>query len=270
MAQLKWKTAFVTGSSRGIGRGIALKLAESGVERIATNYLENDTAAKDTLQKLKDRGADGLLLKGDVGSPDALKQMFARVKSEFGGLDIFVHNARPSPAAFYQTPLEITEPAWRAAFDTQATAMMLSCQQCVPLMPNGGRIIGITYAPGGQTGSWQPWIAMGGAKAALESTVRYFAVALAKKGITVNCVSPGATDDSVFNTLPEAVYQAVKSWNESGWTPMGRLTTPADVGNVVSLLCSEEAGFVTGQTIYVDGGASIMTSDLPLEVQRGA
>ncbi|HEV8439718.1 MAG TPA: SDR family oxidoreductase [Methylomirabilota bacterium] len=269
MPQLKWKSAFVTGSSRGIGRGIVLKLAESGVKRIAINYLENDPAAKETQQKLKERGADGVLIKGDVGKTDVLKEMFANVKSEFGGLDIFVHNARPSPAVFYQTPLEITEAGWRAAFETQATAMLVSCQQCVPLMPNGGRIIAITYAPGSQTGSWQPWIAMGGAKAALESTVRYFAVALAKKGITVNSVSPGATDDSVFNTLPEPVYKAVKSWNESGWTPMGRMTAPADVGNVVSLLCSDEAGFITGQTIYVDGGASLMSTDLPPEVQRG-
>ena len=269
MLQLRWRSALVTGSSRGIGRGVVLKLAESGVKRIAVNYLENDVAARDTLQKLKDRGAEGILIKADVGSTEALRQMFARVKSDFGGLDVFVHNARPSPAAFYQTPLETTEAGWRTAFDTQAKAMMLSCQACLPLMPNGGRILAITYAPGSQTGSWQPWMAMGGAKAALESTVRYFAVALAKKGITVNSVSPGATDDSVFNTLPEAVYKAVKSWNESGWTPMGRLTTPADVGNVVCLLCSEEAAFITGQTIYVDGGASLMKADLPPEVQRG-
>jgi NAD(P)-dependent dehydrogenase (short-subunit alcohol dehydrogenase family) len=134
-------------------------------------------------------------------------------------------------------------------------------------MRAGGRILGITYATGGRTGSWQPWIAMGGAKAFLESTVRYFAVALAKQGITVNCVSPGVTDDSVFNTLPEPVYRAVKEWSESGWSPTGRMGTPADAANVVALLCTPEASWVTGQTIYADGGGSLMNADFSLPIQ---
>lgn len=270
MQQLKWKTALVTGGSRGIGRGIALKLAESGVRKVAINYLENDAAANDTLHKLKDRGVGGGLIKADVSNADDVKRIFSWAKSELGGLDVFVHNARPSPAVFYQTPLAIALEGWRAAFDSQATAMLIGCQESVKLMTDGGRIVAITYAPGSRTGSWQPWVAMGGAKAALESTVRYFAVALAKKGITVNAVSPGPTDESVFNTLPATVYDAVKAWNEGGWTPMGRMGTPADVGNVVALLCSEEAAWITGQTIYADGGASLMNSDLPPDVQRGA
>ena len=81
-------------------------------------------------------------------------------------------------------------------------------------------------------------------------------------------VSPGATEDSVFNTLPAEVLQTLRKWAESGWVPMRRLTTPADVGNLVALLCSKEAGFVTGQTVYVDGGASWAT-DLPIELQAG-
>lgn len=268
MQQLKWKTGLVTGGSRGIGRGIALKLAESGVKRIAINYLENEAAANETLRKLKERGAEGVLIQADVSRPDEVQRLFVRVK-ELGSLDVFVHNARPSPAVFYRTPLNVTLEGWKAAFDSQATALLIGCQQSAKLMMQGGRIIAITYAAGSRTGSWQPWIAMGGAKAALESTVRYFGVALARQGITVNAVSPGATDDSVFNTLPTPVYDAVKAWNESGWTPMGRMGTPADVGNVVALLCSDEAAWITGQTIYTDGGASLMSSDLPPEVQRG-
>lgn len=267
MVQLSWETALVTGASRGIGRGIALKLAESGVQRIAVNYLENDAAAHDVVSALEERGAEAMLVKADVGDMDAVREMFEAVKSSFGTLDIFVHNARPSPAAFFQPPLEITEGSLQVAFDTQAKAMAVATQACVPLMPNGGRIIAITYAPGSITGSWQPWIAMGGAKAALESTVRYFGVALSKQKITVNSVSPGATDDSVFNTLPEAVYQAIKAWNESGWTPAGRMGTPSDVGGVVALLCTEEAAWINGQTIYADGGGSLMNSDYPLDIQ---
>src|SRR5437879_2431641 len=158
------KTALVTGSSRGLGRGIALKLAEAGVKKIAINYKEND-------------------------------------------------------------------------------------------------------APGGSKGSWQPWVAMGSAKAAKESVARYFAVALATKGITVNTISPGACDDSVLSGLPPEVFKMIKDWHESGWTPMRRLGTPADIGNGVVLLCSETANFITGQTLFVDGGAEAMTPVFPLPIQ---
>jgi enoyl-[acyl-carrier protein] reductase III len=136
-------------------------------------------------------------------------------------------------------------------------------------MGAGGRIVAITYTPGGRTGSWQPWVAMGAAKAALDSLCRYFAVALAKRGITVNAISPGLTDDSVYNGLPPAVQDASRAWHESGWTPMGRLGTPEDIGNAVALLCSEEAGWITGQVIHTDGGASLMDTVFPLEIQRG-
>jgi NAD(P)-dependent dehydrogenase (short-subunit alcohol dehydrogenase family) len=110
---------------------------------------------------------------------------------------------------------------------------------------------------------------MGTAKAGLDSLSRYFAVALGKRGITVNVISPGATDDSVVGRLPTEVFQAIKSWHEGGWTPLGRVGTPADIGNAVLLLCMDEASFITGQTLHVDGGASIMDTVFPLEIQRG-
>ena len=110
---------------------------------------------------------------------------------------------------------------------------------------------------------------MGAAKAALDALVRYFAVALGRRGITVNVISPGATDDSVVGRLPTEVFQAIKAWHESGWTPMRRVGTPADIGNAVTLLCMDEASFITGQTLYVDGGASLMDPVFPLDLQRG-
>jgi NAD(P)-dependent dehydrogenase (short-subunit alcohol dehydrogenase family) len=136
-------------------------------------------------------------------------------------------------------------------------------------MGAGGRILAVTYAPGSRTASWQPWVAMGSAKAALDSLVRYFAVALAQRGITVNAVSPGLTEDSVLNGLPSAVQDASRAWHESGWTPMGRLGTPTDIGNAVALLCSPDSAWITGQCIAVDGGASLMDTVFPLEIQRG-
>ena len=109
---------------------------------------------------------------------------------------------------------------------------------------------------------------MGAAKAGLEVLCRYFAVALANRGITVNALSPGWIEDSVLNSLPEAVQKSVRDWHQSGWTPMGRLGTPADIGNAVALLCSEDANWITGQVIDVDGGASLMNAHLPLDIQQ--
>jgi NAD(P)-dependent dehydrogenase (short-subunit alcohol dehydrogenase family) len=265
---LQGKHALITGSSRGIGRGIALKVAECGV-KVAIHYYQNEAAAKDTLAKVHACGSDGVVIQADVSRPDDITHMFNRIRTEFGGLDIFVSNARPELAMFYQAPMQITLQQWDMAVDSQAKAFLLGVQEATRLMPDGGRIIANTYAPSARTGSWQPWVAMGAAKAALESLVRYFAVTLAKRRITVNAVSPGLTEDSVLNSLPQEVQNRSRAWHESGWTPMGRLTSPADIGNAVALLCSEEAGWITGQVIAVDGGASLMDTAFPLDIQRG-
>lgn len=265
---MQGKRALVTGGSRGIGRGIALKLAEGGV-KVAVHYYQNEGAARETLDRVRKHGSDGFLVQADVSRPENVQRMFADVKRGFGGLDIFVANARPELLQFYAKPLEITLEQFDHALDSQAKAFLVGVREALPLMGAGGRIVAVTYAPGGTKGTWQPWIAMGAAKAAMESIVRYFAVALAPRGITVNSVSPGLTDDSVLNGLPDPVVQTARQWHASGWTPMGRMGTPADIGNAVALLCSPDAGWITGQLIHADGGASLVDTHLPLEIQRG-
>ena len=263
---LEGKHALITGGSRGIGRGIALKLAEHGVD-VAINYIQNKTAANDTLAQVRERGADGFIVQADVSRPEDISAMLSRIEAEFSTLDIFVSNARPEMPAFYSPPFELTLEQWDMALDSQAKAFLVGTRESVRLMPDGGRIIAVTYAPGSRTGSWQPWVAMGAAKAAMDSLCRYFAVALGKRGITVNSVSPGATEDSVLSGLPPEVFQSIKDWHEGGWTPMGRMGTPADIGNAVALLCMDEASFITGQTIHVDGGGSIMDTAFPPAIQ---
>jgi enoyl-[acyl-carrier protein] reductase III len=265
---LKGKHALVTGGSRGIGRGIALKLAESGA-RVAVHYYVNQAAAKATLEAVRNHGGDGFLVQADVSRVEDVRRMFGEVRQAFGALDVFVANARPEASTFYQKPLEITLEAWDHAMDSQAKAFLVGAREAADLMAQGGRIVAVTYAPGGQRGTWQPWVAMGSAKAALESLVRYFAVTLAPRGITVNSVSPGLTDDSVLQSFGQAAVDVARAWHGSGWTPMGRMGTPADIGNVVALLCSPDAAWITGQLIYADGGASLVDTLLPLEIQRG-
>jgi enoyl-[acyl-carrier protein] reductase III len=265
---LKGKHALVTGGSRGIGRGIALKLAQCGA-KVAVHYYADAAAAKETLEGVRKHGTDGFLVQGDVSRVEEVKRIIGEVGRHFGALDILVANARPELAKFYQKPLEISLEAWDHALDSQAKAFLVGVREALPIMGEGGRIVAITYAPGAQKGTWQPWIAMGAAKAAMESVVRYFAVTLAPRGITVNSLSPGLTDDSVFNGLPAEVQQIGRDWHASGWTPMGRMGTPADIGNAVALLCSPDSAWITGQLIYADGGASLVDTLMPLEIQRG-
>ncbi len=261
------KYALVTGSSRGIGRGIAIKLAAKGA-RVAVHYYQNEDAAKVTLSKVRECGSDGFLVQADVCRHEDVGRMFGRVKAEFGKLDIFVHNARPDLPGFYTGPMNITLEQWDTALNSQAKAFLVGAREASQLMRDGGRIIGITYAPGGRFGSWQPWVAMGSAKAAMESLCRYFAVALARRRITVNAISPGWIEDSVLNTLPKEAQQKIRDWHEGGWIPMGHLGTPAYIGNAVALLCSDEASWITGQTLAVDGGASLMEPVMPLDMQQ--
>ena len=272
---LKGKHALITGSSRGIGRGIALKLAEKGVD-VAIHYYEKEAVAKDTLAKVRDRGSEGFVVQADVSRPDEIGRMFKKVQSEFGTLDIFVSNARPELPTFFQAPMDITLEQWDMAFDSQAKAFLLGVREAARLMPDGGRILAITYGTGSRTGSLKAWVGMGSAKAAMESLVRYFAVALAPRRITVNGISPGGVfgppnlvEGGVLRALPQDIQDATRAWHEGGWTPMRRLGTPEDIGNAVTLLCMEEAGFITGQIIHVDGGASIMDTVFPLEIQQG-
>ena len=262
------KHALITGSSRGIGRGIALKLAEMGA-KVAIHYYQNEAMAHDTLAQVRQLGAEAFCIQADVSRPEETRRMLNRVQAEFGSLDIFVSNARPEVPTFFQPPLDITLEQWDMAFDSQAKAFLVASREVARFMPDGGRILAITYAAGSRTGSLQPWVGMGSAKAALETLVRYFAVALAKRGITVNAISPGWTEESVLNSLPQEVQDLLRNWHAAGWTPMGRLGTPADIGNVAALLCSAEAGWITGQVIYADGGASLMNPEVAPEIQLG-
>lgn len=265
---LEGKNVLITGGSRGIGRGIALKLAQQGA-KIAINYVQNETAARDTLAKVQACGSDGFIVQADVSKPEDIRHLFSTVRANFDQLDIFVSNARPEVGTFFYPPMDITLEQWDTALDSQAKAFLLAAREAANIMPDGGRMIAITYATGSDTGGLQPWVGMGAAKAALQSLVQYFAVALAKRSITVNAISPGWTEDSVLNNLPEQIQTHMRNWHNGGWTPMGRLGTPQDIGNAVALLCSEDAAWITGQVIRADGGASLMNSEVAPEIQIG-
>ena len=118
---LKGKHALITGSSRGIGRGIALKLAEQGA-RVAIHYHVNEVAAKDTLARVQQHGSDGFIVQADVSRPDEVTRMFERVRKEFRTLDVFVSNARTELGTFYQAPMDIPLDKWDVAMDSSGWA----------------------------------------------------------------------------------------------------------------------------------------------------
>src|SRR6516164_9161841 len=137
---LKGKHALVTGSSRGIGRGIALKLAEKGV-RIAVHYYQNEDAAKTTLAKIRECGSDGFLVQADVCLTEEVSRIFKQVEKEFGSLDIFVSNARTEAPTFYQPPMEITLDKWDTAVDSQEKAFLVGVRAAARLMRVSGELL---------------------------------------------------------------------------------------------------------------------------------
>ena len=268
--KITFHTALITGSSRGLGRAIAVKLAEEGVKKIAIHYHTRKDEAEKTALQVKDAGGQAVLVQGDTSDAKRAAEMIDEAAGKLGGCDIFIQSVIPTLDRIYEHTLatEVPLAKWQIAFDTQARAFFVQAPAAAKHMANGGRILALSYTPGGRTGGWQPWVGMGSAKAALDSMCRYFAVALGRQGITVNSISPGASDAStVIGQTPKEVQDALKKWVSEGWTPMRRCVAPCDVANVCALLCSDEGSFVTGQTISVDGGSSLMNPDFPLPLQ---
>lgn len=265
--RLQGKFALVTGSSRGIGRGIALRLAERGAA-VAVNYLQNEAAASDTVARIQSRGGEAFAVQANVAHPDELAAMIRQVGERFGALDIFVHNALGDLLGFMSPPLQVTLDQWNAAVQCQTQAFLVGVQTAAPLLRDKGRVIAISYWPGSHLGGFLPYFAMGTNKAGLEAMCRYFAVALAPRGITVNAICAGITEDSILNQLPPQAQEAMVAWLRDGWTPMGRQGTPNDIGGAVAAVCSDDADWITGQTIVADGGASLMSPEVPLFFQR--
>jgi NAD(P)-dependent dehydrogenase (short-subunit alcohol dehydrogenase family) len=267
--KIKFQTALVTGSSRGIGRQIAVKLANEGVGKIAVHYRTGRSEAERTLSLIEAAGGSGILVQGDVADAVAAENLVKEAAQQLGGCDIFVQSVCPPLGEIYEHVMstELSLDKWQLAFDTQARAFFVCARAAAKFMSDGGRIIGLSYSQSGRTGGWQPWVGMGPAKAAMDSISRYFAVALGQYGVTVNTVSPGMSDGGIMGQTPPEFQSAIKDWVESGWTPMRRQGKPADIADVCALLCSDEARFLTGHALSVDGGSSLMNSDFPLALQ---
>jgi enoyl-[acyl-carrier protein] reductase III len=248
MFNLQGKVALVTGSSRGIGKAIALKFAESGIN-LVVNYIRHKGDAEETAHLIEKSGAKCVVVKANVADDNHVKSMFATIKDAYGRFDILVSNAA---SGVLKPVLELNARHWNWAMDINARALLTLAQQAVPLMSSGGRIVAVSSL--GSVRAVENYTAVGASKAALESLVRHLAVELGPKGINVNTLSAGAVDTEALKKFPnrtEILDTALVR------TPLGRLTTPEDVADVSLFLCSDLANMISGQTIVVDGGYSI-------------
>src|SRR5258708_20509546 len=151
------KKALITGGSRGIGRGIALKLAEGGAH-VAVHYFRNKEAAQATLEKIRALGSNGFLVQADVCKSEEVRRLFQQVRSEFGSLDVLVSNARPEASIFYEPPMDITLDKWDTAMDSQAKAFLVAVREAAPLMSNGGGDAAFRLGAGGPFRSSRPQV----------------------------------------------------------------------------------------------------------------
>jgi 3-oxoacyl-[acyl-carrier protein] reductase len=245
--RLKDKVALVTGSSRGIGAAIAMRLAADGAN-VAINYANNRDAADEVVQKISDLGAKASAFKANVTSEADIRQLIEQVIKTFGKLDILVNNA----GVIERKPISQIDMAhYERIFNTNVKGVVATTITALPHIAAGGRIISISS---GLAKASMPTVSMYSAtKSAIETMTRVWAQELGKKRITVNAVAPGTTaTDLLLNDLPEDRKQHLISS-----TALGRLGEPKDIAEVVAFLASDEAGWITGQTINCDGGLRI-------------
>ncbi|NOZ95840.1 MAG: enoyl-[acyl-carrier-protein] reductase FabL [Acidobacteria bacterium] len=247
---MRGKRALVTGSSRGIGRAIALSLADFKVD-VAINYLRHRERAEATAREIEARGAKSLVLKGNVANPEHVQRMFAAIGESWGGLDILVSNAA-SGVLRPATELSLHHFHW--TMDINAAALLPLVQELIKLPPEGDQTV-VAVSSLGAIRAIPNYTAVGASKAALESMVRHLALELAPRGVRVNAVSAGTVDTDALTHFPNRA-EILDAARER--TPAGRLLDPQDVANVVVFLCTEYASMIHGQTLVVDGGYSIL------------
>jgi enoyl-[acyl-carrier protein] reductase III len=249
--QFAGKVALVTGSSRGIGRAIALRLAREGAD-VVVHYRRQTVAAQETATSIAALGRRVLVVQAELGEAPAVHRLFTQVRETFGGLDILVANAA---ATAFKPLLEQQAHHINKTFAITVDAFVLAVQEAVKLMQ--GRRGKIVTVSGIDARRYIPLHgALAAAKGALEVLTPYLACELAPQGISVNGVNPGFVNTDSAHVFGEQVYRLLEK-NIVTYTPMQRVGRPDDIASVVAFLCSEDAAWICGQTITVDGGLSL-------------
>ena len=242
---LKGKMALVTGASKGIGKGISLALARAGCD-VGVNYFSDAQGAEQTASDIRALGRKAAVYKADVAARTDVEAMFRRYTADFPRLDILVNNAG---VTLWGPLLEMTEELWDRVLGTNLKGAFLCTQQAGRIMRNQkkGRVINIGSGAG--RAPFPKLSAYNASKAGVNLFTATCAVELGPLGITVNCVAPGAVEIE-RTKLENADYAG--TW--APLTPARRVGQPGDVASAVLFLAGDEAEFITGQVLYVDGG----------------
>jgi 3-oxoacyl-[acyl-carrier protein] reductase len=246
--RLAGKTAVVTGSGKGIGKGVARLFASQGARVMVTARTESDVQG--VIDQIRETGGTAQGHIADIGSPEGIERLVAATIDAFGGVDILVHNAGIFPHELIE---EMPDESLRRVLDVNLTSAFRLVKACIPHMKvQGGRML-FTSSVQGNKGVLPGCAHYAASKAGLTGLIRTAAVELARYQITVNGVEPGMI-------LTEGVERAIKPDRRdklTGYVPLGRWGLPDDVARAMLFLASEDAGYITGQTLVVDGGATL-------------
>jgi 3-oxoacyl-[acyl-carrier protein] reductase len=239
-ASLDDRVALVTGGSRGIGAAVARELAAAGA-RVAVNYRASAGVAKEVADEI-----GGIAIEGDVADPEQVSGLVARVEEELGELDCLVNNAGVTRDGLIA---RMTDEDWDAVLDANLRGTFNTCRAVSRKMlrRRAGSIVNLTSVVGIHGNPGQANYAA--SKAGIIGLTKALGRELGTRGVRVNAVAPGYIDTELTDVLPDDVRAAIL-----GNTPLGRLGEPEDVARAVRFLCSDEAAFVTGAVLLVDGG----------------
>ena len=242
------QTAIVTGGSRGIGRAVAVRLAKDGMN-LVINYRGNSAAAEETERLCRELGAEVLLVQGDVSRAEDCEKLAAQAKEAFGRVDVLVNNAGITRDGLLA---RMTEEDFRAVLDVNLVGPwnMLKAVNRIMMKQRYGRIVNLSSVTGLMGNMGQTNYAA--AKAGILGMTKSYAREVASRGITVNAVAPGFIDTDMTEAMPEGAKDKIITG-----IPMGRTGKPEDVAEAVAFLASEQAGYITGEVLRVDGGMAM-------------
>jgi NAD(P)-dependent dehydrogenase (short-subunit alcohol dehydrogenase family) len=242
---LEDKFALVTGASKGVGKGIAIELARQGAH-VAVNYNSDPAGAELTVAAIAGMGRQVMAVQANVGNKPQVDAMFDQVLATFGRLDIHVNNAGIQT---WKSLLELTEAEWDRVLNVNLKGCFLCTQRAALFMKDSGGGSIINIGSGCNKWPFPNLVDYTASKGGMEQFTKVAAVELGPLKIRVNCVAPGAIE--IERTQNEAGDYA-GTWAKL--TPMRRVGLPADIANAVAFLCEDRADFITGQTLWVDGG----------------
>lgn len=242
------QTAIVTGGSRGIGRAVAVRLAKDGMN-LVINYRGNSAAAEETERLCRELGAEVLLVQGDVSRAEDCEKLAAQAKEAFGRVDVLVNNAGITRDGLLA---RMTEEDFRAVLDVNLVGPwnMMKAVNRIMMKQRYGRIVNLSSVTGLMGNMGQTNYAA--AKAGILGMAKSYAREVASRGITVNAVAPGFIDTDMTEAMPEGAKDKIVTE-----IPMGRTGKPEDVAEAVAFLASEQAGYITGEVLRVDGGMAM-------------